>query len=64
MKLISADTFKDQKSRAPDGDTALQVTLRVDTKNLTDRQASIAIRLACWPRLNCTLVRKLSCNTC
>ena len=44
VKLISADTFKDQKSRAPDGDPHYKVTLRVDTKNLTDRQASIAIR--------------------
>ena len=44
VKLISADTFKDEKSRAADGDPHYKVTLRVDADNLTERQASIAIR--------------------
>ena len=44
VTLISADTFKDKKSRAPDGDPHYKVTLSVDVANLTDRQASIAIR--------------------
>ncbi|MEP1519421.1 HlyD family efflux transporter periplasmic adaptor subunit [Ascidiaceihabitans sp.] len=44
VKLISADTFKDETARRADGDPHYKVTLRVDTKNLTDRQASIAIR--------------------
>lgn len=44
VKLISADTFKDEKSRAADGDPHYKVTLRVDTQNLTERQAGIAIR--------------------
>lgn len=44
VKLISADTFKDETARRADGDPHYKVTLRVDTNNLTDRQASIAIR--------------------
>lgn len=44
VTLISADTFKDKKSRALDGDPHYKVTLSVDVANLTDRQASIAIR--------------------
>ncbi|SPH22159.1 Type I secretion system membrane fusion protein PrsE [Ascidiaceihabitans donghaensis] len=44
VKLISADTFKDETARRADGDPHYKVTLRVDIKNLTDRQASIAIR--------------------
>lgn len=44
VRLISADTFKDEKSRSADGDAHYKVTLRVDTKNLTERQTSIAIR--------------------
>ena len=42
VKLISADTFKDE--RKPDGDPHYKVTLRVDVANLSDRQRSIAIR--------------------
>lgn len=44
VKLISADTFKDETARAADGDPHYKVTSRVDTQNLTDRQAGIAIR--------------------
>ncbi|MFT6022801.1 MAG: adhesin transport system membrane fusion protein [Ascidiaceihabitans sp.] len=44
VKLISADTFKDEKSRDADGNPHYKVTLRVDTKNLTQRQSSISIR--------------------
>ena len=44
MTLISADTFDNEKSRAADGDPHYKVTLSVDVDNLTDRQASIAIR--------------------
>jgi adhesin transport system membrane fusion protein len=44
VTLISADTFKDEKSRAADGDPHYKVTLSVDAENLTDRQANIAIR--------------------
>ena len=42
VKLISADTFKDE--RKPDGDPHYKVTLRVDTSDLSARQRSIAIR--------------------
>ncbi|WP_299288851.1 HlyD family type I secretion periplasmic adaptor subunit [uncultured Tateyamaria sp.] len=42
VKLISADTFKDE--RKPDGDPHYKVTLRVDTSGLTDRQRDISIR--------------------
>ena len=42
VRLISADTFKDE--RKPDGDPHYKVTLGVDTTDLSDRQRSIAIR--------------------
>jgi len=42
--LVSADTFKDERSRNPDGDPHYKVTLRVNMKHLTNRQAKIAIR--------------------
>ena len=44
VKLISADTFKDERSRAADGDPHYKVTLQVDTEHLTPRQASLKIR--------------------
>ncbi|MEM9579402.1 MAG: HlyD family efflux transporter periplasmic adaptor subunit [Pseudomonadota bacterium] len=44
VDFISADTFKDERSRAPDGDPHYKVTLRVDMEALTDRQAAIEIR--------------------
>jgi len=44
VKLISADTFKDERSRAPDGDPHYKVTLQVDTEHLTPRQGSLQIR--------------------
>lgn len=44
VKLISADTFKDERARDPDGDPHYKVTLQVDTDNLTERQASLEIR--------------------
>lgn len=44
MHFISADTFKDDRSRAPDGDPHYKVTLRVDLKQLTERQANLEIR--------------------
>jgi adhesin transport system membrane fusion protein len=42
--FISADTFKDERSRAADGDPHYKVTLKVDMTSLTDRQAGIEIR--------------------
>jgi adhesin transport system membrane fusion protein len=42
--LVSADTFKDERSRNPDGDPHYKVTLRVDLKHLTDRQARMEVR--------------------
>ncbi|UWR24216.1 HlyD family efflux transporter periplasmic adaptor subunit [Sulfitobacter sp. S190] len=44
VKLISADTFKDDRARDPDGDPHYKVTLAVDTDNLSARQASLEIR--------------------
>jgi adhesin transport system membrane fusion protein len=44
VHFISADTFKDDRSRAPDGDPHYKVTLRVDLKQLTERQANLEIR--------------------
>jgi len=42
VRLISADTFKDERKQ--DGDPHYKVTLGVDTSDLSDRQRSIAIR--------------------
>ncbi|WP_299144447.1 HlyD family type I secretion periplasmic adaptor subunit [uncultured Tateyamaria sp.] len=42
VKLISADTFKDE--RKPDGDAHYKVTVRVDMDALTDRQRGISMR--------------------
>ncbi|KIN71578.1 HlyD family type I secretion periplasmic adaptor subunit [Sulfitobacter guttiformis] len=44
VKLISADTFKDERARDPDGDPHYKVTLAVDTEHLTERQAALEIR--------------------
>ena len=44
VKLLSADTFKDERSRDPDGDPHYKVTLAVDTSNLTARQTELEIR--------------------
>ncbi len=42
VRLISADTFKDE--RKPDGDPHYKVTVGVDMSDLSDRQRGIAIR--------------------
>ena len=44
VTFISADTFKDERSRNPDGDPHYKVTLRVDREALTARQAGLEIR--------------------
>lgn len=44
VKLISADTFKDERTRDPDGNPHYKVTVEVDTEHLTARQASLQIR--------------------
>lgn len=44
VQFISADTFKDERSRDPNGDPHYKVTLRVDTEMLTDRQSQMEIR--------------------
>ncbi len=44
VKRISADTFKDERARDPDGDPHYKVVLAVDTENLTERQAALQIR--------------------
>jgi adhesin transport system membrane fusion protein len=44
VTVISADTFKDERSRNPDGDPHYKVTLRVDREALTARQAGLQIR--------------------
>lgn len=44
VMLVSADTFKDERSRDPDADAHYKVTLRVDLKHLTDRQSKMEIR--------------------
>jgi adhesin transport system membrane fusion protein len=44
VTFISADTFKDDRSRNPDGDPHYKVTLRVDRRQLNERQADLEIR--------------------
>ena len=44
VKLISADTFKDERARDPDGNPHYKVTLAVDTEHLTPRQSALEIR--------------------
>lgn len=44
VDFISADTFKDERARDPDGDPHYKVSLRVDRTGLTPRQKAIEIR--------------------
>ncbi len=44
VDFISADTFKDERARDPDGDPHYKVSLRVDMSGLTPRQSRIEIR--------------------
>jgi membrane fusion protein, adhesin transport system len=44
VTFISADTFKDDRARTPDGDPHYKVTLRVDRSQLTGRQQGLEIR--------------------
>lgn len=44
VDVISADTYKDDRSRDLDRDPHYKVSVRVDAKRLTDRQARIEIR--------------------
>ena len=44
VDVISADTFKDERSRAEDGNAHYKVRVRVDMGGLTDKQARIEIR--------------------
>ncbi|MDZ7906055.1 MAG: HlyD family type I secretion periplasmic adaptor subunit [Cypionkella sp.] len=44
VTFISADTFKDENSRAPDGDAHYKVTLQVDRGQLSGRKQGLEIR--------------------
>ncbi|THD85639.1 HlyD family efflux transporter periplasmic adaptor subunit [Aliigemmobacter aestuarii] len=44
VHFISADTFRDERSRNPDGDPHYRVTVKVDMTQLTDRQTRLEIR--------------------
>lgn len=44
VDFISADTFKDDRARTPDGDPHYKVTVRVDLSKLTERQRNLEIR--------------------
>lgn len=44
VDFISADTFKDERSRSADGDPYYKVSLKVDMHSLTNRQVEIDIR--------------------
>ena len=44
VQFVSADTFRDERSRAADGDPHYKVTLAVDLTQLSDRQTGLEIR--------------------
>jgi membrane fusion protein, adhesin transport system len=44
VKFVSADTFRDERARTPDGDPYYKVTLSVDLSNLTQHQRTFEIR--------------------
>ena len=44
VTFISADTFKDERSRDPNGDPHYKVTLRVDREAFTERQQGLEIK--------------------
>ncbi len=44
VDVISADTFKNERARDPEAEAHYKVTLRVDMDQLTERQATIAMR--------------------
>lgn len=44
VTFVSADTFRDERARTPDGDPHYKVTLRVDRTHLTERQKTLEIR--------------------
>ena len=44
VTFVSADTFKDDRSRNPDGDPHYKVTLAVDRSKFTERQNKLEIR--------------------
>ena len=44
VDFVSADTFRDERSRDPNGDPHYRVTLRVDLSQLTERQQGLEIR--------------------
>ena len=44
VDVISADTFKDERTRSEDGNAHYKVRVRVDMGGLTDKQARIEIR--------------------
>lgn len=44
VHFVSADIFRDERSRNPDGDPHYRVTLRVDLTKLTERQKNLRIK--------------------
>jgi adhesin transport system membrane fusion protein len=44
VHFVSADTFRDERSRDPNGDPHYKVTLQVDLTQLTDRQQQLRIK--------------------
>ncbi|MEY4983424.1 MAG: hypothetical protein RIR62_1690 [Pseudomonadota bacterium] len=44
VHFVSADIFRDERSRNPDGDPHYRVTLKVDMTQLTDRQQELRIK--------------------
>ncbi|MEM8578374.1 MAG: HlyD family type I secretion periplasmic adaptor subunit [Pseudomonadota bacterium] len=44
VQLVSADVFRDERSRGPEAEPHYKVTVSVDMSGLTDRQRSVEIR--------------------
>jgi adhesin transport system membrane fusion protein len=44
VHFVSADIFRDERSRDPNGDPHYKVTLKVDLTQLTDRQQELQIK--------------------
>ena len=64
VDVISADTFKDERTRAEDGNAHYKVRVRVDMGGLTDKQARMKSVPECRRRSNYTQAKRRFCSIC
>ena len=64
VDVISADTFKDERTRAEDGNAHYKVRVRVDMGGLTDKQARMKSVPECRRRSNSTQAKRRFCSIC